>query len=120
MTEAEITIFHNPKCSKSRQALALIEGRGTSYTVVEYLKTPPDRDTLESIVSRLDATPADLVRTGDARFADLGVDRATLASPAVVVDVLSEHPELMQRPLVVRGDRVVIGRPTERVADLLG
>ncbi|MGH9080670.1 MAG: arsenate reductase (glutaredoxin) [Acidimicrobiales bacterium] len=120
MTDADTTIFHNPRCSKSRQALAVIEQRGAPHTVVEYLKTPPDRSTLESIVARLDDPPAELVRTDDAGFAGLGVDPATLSSPAVVVDILCEHPELMQRPLVMHGDRVVIGRPTERVAELFG
>ncbi len=83
------------------------------------METAPDRATLESLVGRLDGPPAELVRTGDAGFAQLGIDHGTLSSPAVVVDVLVAHPELMQRPLVVRGDRVVIGRPTERVAELL-
>jgi arsenate reductase (glutaredoxin) len=120
MTDAEITIFHNPRCSKSREALGLIERHHTPHTVVEYLKAPPDRRTLETLVDRLDGSPAELVRTGDAGFAELGVDESALSSPAVVVDVLTERPELMQRPLVVRGGVVVIGRPTERVAKLLG
>jgi arsenate reductase len=120
VSDADVTIFHNPQCSKSRQALAVIEDRGAPHTVIEYLKTPPDRVTLESLVVRLAGSPDELIRTGDPGFAALGVDRSTLASPEVVVDVLLTHPELMQRPLVARGDRVVIGRPTERVTDLLG
>jgi arsenate reductase len=70
-------------------------------------------------VAGLDGPPAELVRTGDAGFADLAVDETALSSPADVVGLLSEHPELMQRPVVVRGGRVVVGRPTERVAELL-
>jgi arsenate reductase len=120
MTDAGITIFHNPRCSKSREALALIERHHTPHTVVEYLKTPPDRGTLETLMAGLDGSPAELVRTGDAGFAELGVDESALSSPAVVVEVLAEHPELMQRPLVVHDGSVVIGRPADRVAKLLG
>ncbi len=114
-----ITIFHNPRCSKSRQALALIEAEGVPHTVVEYLRTPPDRATLEAVVRWLGSSPAELVRTGDAGFADLAIDEGSLTSPDRVVDLLAEHPELMQRPLVVRGRRAVIGRPPERVVELL-
>jgi arsenate reductase len=120
VSDADVTIFHNPRCSKSREALTVIEDRGAPHTVIEYLKTPPDRVTLESLVAHLADSPDELVRTGDSGFAALGVDRSTLTSPEVVVDVLLAHPELMQRPVVVRGDRAVIGRPTERVTDLLG
>ncbi len=121
MTDADddgITIFHNPRCSKSRRALALIEARQVPYTVVDYLRTPPDRRTLESIVERLGTSPAELVRTGDAGFADLAVDPGALSSPERVVELLTEHPELIQRPLVVRGERVLIARPPELVAEL--
>jgi arsenate reductase len=115
-----ILIFHNPACSKSRQALELIEAQGEPFHVVEYLVTPPDRFTLESLVSGLDAPPADLVRTSDPAFAELGIEPASLTTAAAVVDVLSAHPELLQRPVVVHGGRVVIARPSERVAEILG
>ncbi len=115
----EIIVFHNPGCSKSRQALALIEAAEAPHTVVEYLRTPPDRPTLESIVRCLGTSPAELVRTGDTGFAGLHIDDASLSSPARVVDLLAEHPELMQRPVVVRGQRAVIGRPPDRVVELL-
>lgn len=120
MADAAVTIFHNPKCSKSREALALVRSSQAPHTVVEYLKTPPDRTTLEAIVAGLEGPPAELVRTGDAGFAELGVDAGSLSSGPAVVDLLVAHPELMQRPIVVRGKRVVIGRPTKRVAEVLG
>ena len=119
MTESDLTIFHNPKCSKSREALELVRSRQVPYTVVEYLKAPPVRATLESMVAGLDGSPAELVRTGDAGFAELGVDASSLSSAPAVVDLLVAHPELMQRPVVVQGVRVVIGRPIERVAEAL-
>jgi arsenate reductase len=119
MTSDPITIFHNPRCSKSRQALALIERGDAPRTVIEYLKTPPDRAMLESIVARLETSPAELVRTDEPTFADLAIDRSMLSSPDRVVALLTDHPELMQRPVVMRGERAVIGRPPERVAELL-
>ena len=114
-----ITIFYNPSCSKSRGALELIDAQGTAYQVVEYLKAPPDRATLDQIVGKYRGPLVDLIRTGDAAFRDLNIDPATLTTPDSVVEVLISHPEMMQRPILVRGDSVVIARPPERVAQLL-
>lgn len=119
MTEPTVTIYHNPRCSKSREALQLVEANGAPHAVVEYLKTPPDRATLEGLLGRLATPPAALVRTGDAGFGELGIDEESLNSPAAVVDLLVEHPELMQRPVIVRGDAAVIARPPELVATVL-
>jgi arsenate reductase len=122
MTDAAqepITIYFNAQCSKSRQALGLIEDQGEPYTVVEYLKTPPDRPTLEAILARLESPAIELVRTDDPAFRDLDVDKKTLATTAAVADFLVIHPELMQRPVVLRGDRAVIARPPELVARVL-
>jgi arsenate reductase len=113
------TLFHNPRCSKSRGAKSLLDEAGVSYEVVEYLKTPPTRADLERLVSILEDPPAALVRTGDAAFRESGVDRATLDAPGAVVDLLVAHPALMERPVLVVGDRAVIGRPPERVQELL-
>ena len=121
MTDAAqepITIFYNAKCSKSRQALALIEEQGEPFTVVEYLKTPPDRSTLEAIVARLPGPPIELVRTDDPSFRELGLDEESLTTVAGVIDVLVSHPEMMQRPVVLRGDTAVIARPPELVANV--
>ena len=114
-----ITIYFNAKCSKSRQALGLIEEQGERYTVVEYLKNPPDRSTLEAMLARLPGPPVELVRTDDPAFRELAVDKESLATPAAVADFLVSHPELMQRPVVLRGDRAVIARPPELVARVL-
>ncbi len=118
-TDGPVSIFHNPACSKSRAALAVLEERGVEHTVVVYLETPPDRETLEGLASRLDGPPADLVRSDDPSFAANGFDRDSIATVDGAVSVLLDHPELMQRPVVVRSDRAVIGRPTAKVADLL-
>jgi arsenate reductase (glutaredoxin) len=114
-----ITIYFNAQCSKSRQALGLIEEQGEPYTVVEYLKTPPDRATLEAILARLEGPAVELVRTDDPAFRELEVDHKALATPAAVADFLVSHPEMMQRPVVLRGDTAVIARPPELVARVL-
>lgn len=114
---AEISIFHNPRCSKSRQAMATASDAGVDVTEVRYLDAPPDRATLEHLVAILEDPVVDLVRRGDAKKA--GVDVPADADAATVVEVLVAHPALMERPVLVRGDRAIIGRPTERVAPFL-
>lgn len=107
------TIFHNPKCGTSRKVLAAAEERGVDVQIVKYLEDPPDRDALESLVARLEDPVADLVRK-DAHFKELGLDPDAYTDVQSVVDLLVEHPRLMQRPLLLRDDRVVIARPVER------
>lgn len=111
---ADLTLFHNPKCSNSRRALAALEESGVEFDTVLYLKAPPSRDDLERIVGKLDGPVADLVRH-DTRFGDLGLDPAAYDTPSAVVDVLVEHPELLQRPLLERPDRAAVARPPEDV-----
>jgi arsenate reductase len=113
-----VTIYHNPRCSKSRGALELLERRGVAHRVVAYLETPPSRADLERLLRLLPDPPAALVRR-DARFQELGLGDADCASAADVVELLLRHPELMQRPVVVRGDRAVIARSSERLLELL-
>ncbi len=109
------TVYFNPACSKCRAARQLLDERGEPYTLVAYLEAPPDRATLEGLVDRLTDPVADLVRTDDPAFADLGLDPADYTEPGPVVDLLLDHPELLPRPVVVRGDRAVIARPPERL-----
>jgi arsenate reductase len=113
-----VTIYHNPVCGQSRGALALLQERGVSPEVVEYLKTPLDRATFERFLDLLPDPPADLVRK-DKRFAELGLDPADYATREQVVAVLLKHPELMQRPVIVRGNRAVLARPSEKVLALV-
>ncbi|MGQ0824173.1 MAG: arsenate reductase (glutaredoxin) [Actinomycetota bacterium] len=114
-----VEIFHNPSCSKSRGALAILHERGVDANVVRYLDTPPDRATLERILDAIEDEPAALVRTGDAKFKDAGLTKADVATRAQVIKVLREHPEVMERPVVFVGARAVIARPSERVLELL-
>ena len=111
-------LYHNPRCSKSRAALALLAERGITPRVVHYLETPPDAAALRRLLDALDLEPRALLRTGEASYRTLG-----LAAPGITDDVLIEamvaHPVLIERPILVRGTRAVIGRPTERLLTLL-
>jgi arsenate reductase len=113
------TIFHNPSCSNSRGALGLLKERSVDHEVVEYLVTPPDREALEMIVAKLLNPVTELVRTTDPKFVALGLDPTAYVTPDQIVDLLLEHPELMQRPVVMKGDRAVIARPSDRVSEVL-
>jgi arsenate reductase len=113
---ADVTIYHNPNCSTSKTVLGMAQDAGVDLEVVQYLKTPPSREQLTWLVEHLDGPVADLVRK-DPFFKELGLDAADYTEPAAVVELLVEHPRLMQRPLLVKGDRVVIGRP-ERATEL--
>jgi arsenate reductase (glutaredoxin) len=115
---SDYLVFHNPSCSKSRGALQILADEGIETDVVEYIKAPPDRATLERIVDTIPNPPAELVRK-DKRFKDLGLDAADYTERDAVVALLLEHPELMERPVVFRGDRAVIARPSELVLDLV-
>jgi arsenate reductase len=114
-----VQIFHNPSCSKSRGALQILEERGVDARVVRYLDTPPDRATLERILDAISDEPSALVRTGDDRFRALGLTKGDVQTREQVIDVLSKHPEVMQRPVVFVGERAVIARPSDKVLELL-
>jgi len=115
---SDYLVFHNPSCSKSRGALQILADEGIETDIVEYLKAPPDRATLERIVDTIPNPPAELVRK-DKRFKELGLDAADYTERDAVVALLLEHPELMERPVVFHGDRAVIARPSELVLDLV-
>jgi arsenate reductase len=116
---ADVTLYHNPRCTKSRQALSAVEDAGAvdDVDVVRYLDTPPSADELRAIVAKLDDDVSRLVRKE--KWAELGVTAADVSTPEGVVAVLAAHPELMERPLIVTADRAFIGRPTERVVEFL-
>lgn len=114
----KVTIYHNPRCSKSRQTLQILQDEGVTPEIVEYLKTPPDAKTLGDILKMLGMPPRDLLRKGEQAFKDEGLDDGSL-SEAEIIDAMVRNPILIERPIVVRGNRAVIGRPPEGVKDLL-
>lgn len=117
MSKDTIRIYHNPRCGKSRGACALIAERGLEAEVVEYLKTPPTRDELAAIVKLLGIAPEALVRKGEAVFKEHYAGKKL--DDGQWLDALVRHPILIERPIVVRGNRAVIGRPPEKVLELL-
>lgn len=118
MRMADVTIYHNPKCSKSRETLAILEARGVDCQVIEYLDNPLDRATVAGFLDLLESPPEALVRK-DKRFRELGLNEADYQSAEAVLDLIIAHPELMQRPVVLRGGKARITRPAELVNDLL-
>jgi len=111
-----ITIYHNPRCSKSRATLALLHKHGHSPEIIEYLKAPPNSSTLRTLANKLGLPLSDMVRTGEQEFKD---NDLTNANNDALVAAISEYPILLQRPIVVSGDRAAIGRPPESVLDIL-
>ncbi len=115
---ARLQLYHNPGCSKSRGALEILRERGAEFDVVEYLKEPIDRETLARIAELLPNPPEELVRR-DRNFEQLGLDPNGYKTIEAAIELLLEHPELMQRPVLVAGDRALICRPSEKILELL-
>lgn len=113
-----VQIYHNPRCSKSRQTLQLLKDQGVEPEVVEYLKTPPDRQTLAAILEALDMPPHQLLRKGEAIYKELGLKEPGLSDDALL-DAMVENPILIERPIVVNGNKAAIGRPPESVLAIL-
>ena len=113
-----VTIYHNPRCSKSRQTLELLRVRGIKPRIVLYLETPPDAATLEALLARLGMRASELVRTGEPVLADIGLDPRS-ASDGELVKAMVAHPILIERPIVVTTRGAAIGRPPERVLEVL-
>jgi len=113
-----LSIFHNPRCSKSREALALLQQRGLEPTVIEYLKTAPSVDTLKQLLGQLGLPARALLRTGEDAYQALGLADESL-SDAQLLQAIAEAPILLQRPIVVQQGRAVIARPPELALTLL-
>lgn len=113
-----IIIYHNPRCSKSRQTLALLEERGIEPQVVGYLDTPPDAGQLDEILKLLGMEPRDLMRKKEALYQDLGLDKETLTRDELIAAMVN-NPVLIERPIVLANGRAAIGRPPEQVLDIL-
>lgn len=114
----DVTLLHNPRCSKSRAALALAEARGARVLVVDYLDSPPTTAELERIVDLLGVEAAALVRDGDVLRAELGLDAAGMTRERLLA-TLHEHPRFLQRPIAMANGRAVIARPPEAILDIL-
>ena len=113
-----VTIYHNPRCSKSRQTLALLEERGIKPEIVLYLETPPKAGAIKDILSKLGKAPRDIMRKGEAPYKDLALADDS-KSDADLIKAMAENPILIERPIVVSGEKAAIGRPPESVLDIL-
>jgi len=113
-----IRIYHNQRCSKSRSALALLEEHGEPFEVIHYLDTPPSAAELKALLSQLGISARQLLRTGEDIYKDLHLDNASL-DDSVLIDAMTKHPHLIERPIVVARGKAVIGRPPEKVLDIL-
>ncbi len=111
-----LTIYHNPRCSKSRQTLQLIEEAGANVSVVEYLKTPLDREAIERLLGKLNVSPIEMMRTKEAEFKEQALKGAT---DEVLINAMINTPKLIERPIVENNDTAIIGRPPENVNSLL-
>jgi arsenate reductase len=114
----EVTLYHNPRCSKSRQTLALLEERGITPEIVEYLQTPLDAATISGLLTKLGIGAIGLMRRREAPFTELGL-AGREADDAALIEAMASHPILIERPIVVAGDQARIGRPPEAVLDIL-
>lgn len=118
MQEERTRLFHNPRCSKSRGALELLRERGIEPEIVSYLEHPPRPGELRMLLGMLGLRARDLLRTGEREYTALGLENPAL-DDAVLIEAMAAHPVLIERPILVHGDRAVIGRPPERVLELL-
>lgn len=115
---SEIKIFHNPRCSKSRQTLALLEEQGIQPQIIEYLKTPPTTAQLSDIINMLTVEPRSLLRKGETLYKELALTDLSL-SDEQLIDIMCKNPKLIERPIVINNGKAKIGRPPESVLDIL-
>ena len=113
-----ITIWHNSKCSKSREALKLLEEKGGRFEVFKYLDTPPSREEITLLLKKLGISARELMRTKEDLYKELSV--AKIADEEKLIDLLAEHPKLIERPIIIDVNRAVIGRPVEKVVEFIG
>ncbi len=113
-----VTIYHNPRCSKSRQTLALLEAKGIAPNIVEYLKGPPSAAELKAVLKKLGLKPRDLLRASEPRYLELGLKERELTDDALIA-LMVKNPILIERPIVVSGNKAAIGRPPENVLEIL-
>ncbi|MDH5432845.1 MAG: arsenate reductase (glutaredoxin) [Gammaproteobacteria bacterium] len=115
---ADVIIYHNPRCSKSRQTLEILNQNQIQTDIVEYLDSPPSAEELKQILSALDLKPVNIMRKNEAEYKEAGLDNASL-SEEEQINLMVKFPKVIERPIVVKGDKAVIGRPPENVLDLI-
>ncbi|ARN74899.1 arsenate reductase (glutaredoxin) [Oceanicoccus sagamiensis] len=115
---SSVTIYHNPRCSKSRQTLQLLEDNGLSPEIVLYLDTPPSTDDINGLLKKLAISPRELLRKGEDAYKENNLKDTSL-SDAELVAAMAAHPKLIERPIVVKGSKAVLGRPPENVLALV-
>ena len=113
-----VTIWHNPRCSKSRSTMDLLLDKGITPKILLYLEMPPSADELDQVLTMLGKSPRDIMRTNEADFKDLGLENPKHTRDDLIEAMIS-HPILIERPIVISGDRAAIGRPPESVLDIL-
>ena len=114
----DLTLYHNPRCSKSRGALELLETRGLTPNVVRYLDTPLDAAQLRSLLGKLNISARQLLRTGEDEYKTLNLADSNV-SDEQLIEAMAAHPKLIERPILVAGDKAVIGRPPEKILEIL-
>lgn len=114
----KVTIYHNPRCSKSRQTLQILQDKGIQPTLVEYLETPPDAAELNRILELLGMEPRDLMRKKESEYKDAGLDDPSLSRDELIAAMVT-HPKLIERPIVLANGKAALGRPPEKVVEIL-
>jgi arsenate reductase (glutaredoxin) len=115
---SDVTIYHNPRCSKSRQTLELLQSKGIEPTIIHYLENPPSAEELQSILDKLGMMAVEIIRTGEPEYRELGLLTARYTEKGLI-DIMVKHPKLIERPIVVHGEKAAIGRPPEKVLEIL-
>jgi arsenate reductase len=114
----DLTLYHNPRCSKSRQALQLLEDRGLTPTIVRYLETPPTSAQLRDVLAKLGVNARSLLRTGEDEYKALNLADASLSDEKLIA-TMAANPKLIERPILIAGDKAAIGRPPENILEIL-
>lgn len=114
----DITIFHNPRCSKSRQTLQLLQGQGIEPNIRLYLEDAPNAEEIKNILKKLDISPRELLRKGEDAYKENNLSNKDLSDDALI-NAMAEFPKLIERPIVINGDQAKLGRPPEQVLDIV-
>ncbi|MCK9472528.1 arsenate reductase (glutaredoxin) [Sulfurimonas sp.] len=112
-----VTIWHNPKCSKSREAMEIVTHSGCKAEVIKYLENSPDENQIRTVLKMLGIKPRELMRTKEDLYKELNLKDEN--SDDALIEAMFKHPKLIERPIIIKGDRAIIGRPTDRIAQFL-